>query len=52
MNFPSSITNVLLSLNWATAEEDYTSGMFSPSPEYWHLIRFSAPAIGPTTGSS
>ncbi|KIM47530.1 hypothetical protein M413DRAFT_439198 [Hebeloma cylindrosporum] len=25
MNFPSSITNVLISLNWATAEEDYTS---------------------------
>ncbi|KAF9471731.1 Gcd10p-domain-containing protein [Pholiota conissans] len=24
MNFPSSVTDVLISLNWATAEEDYT----------------------------
>ncbi|KAF5312145.1 hypothetical protein D9619_002600 [Psilocybe cf. subviscida] len=24
MNFPSSITDVMLSLNWATADEDYT----------------------------
>jgi len=52
MNFPSSITNVLISLNWATAEEDYTSGMFWPSPEYLRINPFSAPAIGPTAGTS
>ncbi len=28
MNFPASITNVLISLNWATAEEDYTPSMY------------------------
>ena len=37
MNFPLSITNVLISLNWATAEEDYTSGSFGFSLEFWHL---------------
>jgi hypothetical protein len=36
MNFPLSITNVLISLNWATAEEDYISGVFGPSPELTH----------------
>jgi hypothetical protein len=28
MNFASSITDVLVSLNWATAEEDYVPGKY------------------------
>ena len=29
MNFPSSVTDVLISLNWATADEDYSPSMYS-----------------------
>jgi len=37
MNFPLSITNVLISLNWATAEEDYISGTLGLSLKFRRL---------------
>lgn len=39
MNFDPSVTDVLASLNWATAEEDYESGMVSHVCMSWTLIR-------------